>query len=260
MPKAPRILILFFLLIFLLQMFGLLVLLSSGEQASAQEIELNTTLPNMPGTSVNKEGKTVLTVNGNTIGNFVLTLYKLAVNVVGVLATVVMMFGGILWITAGGNAGKVDNAKSWIAAAATGLVLTLASYTLLNTISPDLVNFKSINPQKPEANPSGCCEPSGSIGNARTTTRSDCPDTFRFDSSQEAKNGICVYKVSPGCCRCVNSGVFITNCFDADDGIASEADCDNRCATFWSFWYDGRYYPNQKCHDNPNVYDCVPLY
>lgn len=85
------------------------------------------------------------------LAQYLAAIYKLAVNVVGILAVVVMMYGGVLWITAGGNAGKIDNAKSWLAAAATGLVLTLASYTILYQVNPDLVNFGGLRVSIPDS-------------------------------------------------------------------------------------------------------------
>src|SRR3989338_8098402 len=55
------------------------------------------------------------------------------------------MIGGVLWIVAGGNATRVGEAKAWIGAALTGLVLALTSYLILNTVNPALVNFKTTN-------------------------------------------------------------------------------------------------------------------
>ncbi|MCX6800497.1 MAG: transglycosylase SLT domain-containing protein, partial [Candidatus Falkowbacteria bacterium] len=54
----------------------------------------------------------------------------------------VMMYGGIIWTTAGGNQGKVTEAQNWITAAATGLILALASYIILVNINPVLKDNK----------------------------------------------------------------------------------------------------------------------
>jgi len=82
------------------------------------------------------------------IGNYIKNIYPYALSGVGILATVVMMFGGFIWITAGGNASRVGEAKAWIGAALSGLVLALASYMLLSTINPALVRFR-VTPIKP---------------------------------------------------------------------------------------------------------------
>lgn len=254
MQKAPRILTLIFLSIFLLQMIGLVFLLFQADPAGAQSIELNTPLPNMPGTDINDQGRTVLTVGPNTIGNYVMTIYKIAVNVVGILSVVVMMFGGVLWIMSGGNAGKVDNAKSWIAAAATGLVLTLASYMLLNTINPDLVRFSSIDPQEPELNPQGCCL-SGE-GGAFTTTRSNCEGTFNPNLVPNNNNTQCIPGApESGCCICYNTGIA-HECIDGEN-MTSLEQCQEECRTIFSITWNGHFTRNHECLGNQ--FTCVPI-
>ena len=54
-----------------------------------------------------------------------------------------MMYGGIQYILAAGNVGKVEEAKETITQALLGLGLLLMSYLLLITINPDLVNLKN---------------------------------------------------------------------------------------------------------------------
>ncbi len=78
------------------------------------------------------------------IGQYIQGVYKYAVGVVGIMAAIVLMWAGVVWLTAGGSADKVKQAKEWIAAALTGLVLTLGSYTFLYTINPNLVIFKGL--------------------------------------------------------------------------------------------------------------------
>ena len=78
------------------------------------------------------------------IAEYIAAVYKYAIGIVGILATVVMMVGGIIWLTAGGNATRVGEAKSWITASLTGLVIALSSYMILYQINPDLIKFKPI--------------------------------------------------------------------------------------------------------------------
>jgi len=80
----------------------------------------------------------------NWIAEYIAALYKYAIGIVGILAAVVMMFGGLQWLTAGGNTGQTQSAKEWIKAALTGLIIALTSYIILFTINPDLITFKSI--------------------------------------------------------------------------------------------------------------------
>ncbi len=94
------------------------------------------------------------------IGQYISGVYKYATGIVGILATVILMFGGVRWLTAGGSAEAVSDAKAWIGASLTGLVLVMCSYLILSTINPDLVNLKPIKlPKiKPIDSTPGCCE------------------------------------------------------------------------------------------------------
>lgn len=78
------------------------------------------------------------------IYEYIVALYKYAVGIVGIVAVVVMMWGGVVWMTSFGNSSRVGEAKSWIAAALTGLVLVMCSYTILYYINPKIIENKYI--------------------------------------------------------------------------------------------------------------------
>jgi len=113
-------------------------------------------------------------IGPNSIGTYIAAIYKTALGVVGVLAVVVMMFGGIMWMMAGGNPERIQSAKGWVFGAMSGLVLAFSSYTILNIINPDLVKFEAINIKEyspdPTTNnndgdevvdPRNCCDAAG---------------------------------------------------------------------------------------------------
>lgn len=78
------------------------------------------------------------------IGEYISGIYKYAIGIVGILAAVVLMIGGIIWLLAGGNATRVGEAKAWIGASLTGLVIALCSYMILYQINPSLTQFGPI--------------------------------------------------------------------------------------------------------------------
>ncbi len=84
-------------------------------------------------------------VDPSTLGTYISEIYKYAIGTVGILATIALMIGGLLWATAAGNQNRVSTAQSWINSAFTGLLLALSSYTILYFVNPSLVSFKSIN-------------------------------------------------------------------------------------------------------------------
>lgn len=75
------------------------------------------------------------------IGEYIAGVYRYAIGIAGIIAAVVIMGAGVMWLVAGGRAGQVQEAKEWIKAAVTGLVLALTSYTILYAVNPQLTTF-----------------------------------------------------------------------------------------------------------------------
>lgn len=73
--------------------------------------------------------------------DYIARIYTYVVSIGGILATVMIIFGGIIYLTAGGNAGRIGEAKEYIGNALIGLVLLFTSYLLLQTLNPDLVKL-----------------------------------------------------------------------------------------------------------------------
>jgi len=78
------------------------------------------------------------------LGQYIAGLYRWAILVAGLVATTMIIWGGFIYMTSAGNAELAGQGKERISHAILGLVLLLASYTLLYIINPDLVSFKSL--------------------------------------------------------------------------------------------------------------------
>lgn len=74
--------------------------------------------------------------------DYILTIYNFAVAAAGILAVVVIMYGGLVWASSAGNEQTITSAKETILSAIIGLIIILGSYTLLNYINPQLLNLK----------------------------------------------------------------------------------------------------------------------
>jgi hypothetical protein len=96
----------------------------------------------IPGTDI-KAGQTIK-IGGDTIGKYLLALYTFGIYAAGIVATIVIMAGGFVWLMAGGNTSQVEQARTMIKGAITGYVLLLLSWVLLNTINPNLTRFESL--------------------------------------------------------------------------------------------------------------------
>jgi len=78
------------------------------------------------------------------ISIYIKAIYNYAMGIVGILAALALMIGGVIYLTSTGNATRISEAKSWITGALTGMLIMFTSYVLLNEVNPDLVGFKSI--------------------------------------------------------------------------------------------------------------------
>lgn len=120
--------------------------------ASAVQFTPQVSIPNSdPNLDIQKG--TILGVPGDTslIAKYIKGFFVFGIGALAILSVVMIAWGGIQWLTAGGNAGQVTNAKTTILGALGGLILGLSSYVILQTVNPDLVNFKikSIAPVDP---------------------------------------------------------------------------------------------------------------
>ncbi len=79
------------------------------------------------------------------LGEYVAGLYNYALGIAGILAAIMLMAGGLLWLISAGDASKITQAKDLIIGAITGLIILAASYLILIQINPGLVNLKSIS-------------------------------------------------------------------------------------------------------------------
>lgn len=79
-----------------------------------------------------------------SLDTYIKYIYQIALGVVGLMALLMLILGGVMYMTAAGNASQMDDAKGRINNAILGLILALAAYLILYTINPDLVRLTSI--------------------------------------------------------------------------------------------------------------------
>jgi hypothetical protein len=144
----------------------------------------------IPGLS--NEADNSMRIENNSIGKYIDAIYRYGVTAIGILAVVVMMIGGIMLISSGGSQERVQSAKSWIGASATGLILALTSYSILYFINPDLVQYGALNVEniKPitveksiaASNIQGCCIKHNANERECSTTMEDkCPKEIIYE-------------------------------------------------------------------------------
>jgi hypothetical protein len=138
----------------------------------------------VPGSDLNKASTTVGsyketnvagTITGymysNLLPRYIRTLYDYGLMIAGILAAIVLMGGGLIWLTSGGDSGKVTQAKELITGSISGLVILLAAWIILNTINPDLINLKAVKTEVVRR-ATFCCDPVS--GNAPLGSGGNC--------------------------------------------------------------------------------------
>jgi hypothetical protein len=150
----PKILTLSFLVLIIAQtgFFVFFSFLNSVSPASADNStpHLQIDIPNLSLSTLMEEKDE----NGNTIiqttwvAEYIEGIYNYAIGIAGIVAAAVLMYGGFTYLVSGGSADKISNAKSWIGASLSGLVLVMLSYTILNIVNPNLLGFGALGVRK----------------------------------------------------------------------------------------------------------------
>lgn len=66
-------------------------------------------------------------------------IIRVAMSLLGIVAVVIVLIGGFIWMTAGGNDDKVAEAKKWIYAGVIGLAIILSAYAIATFVIDRLV-------------------------------------------------------------------------------------------------------------------------
>lgn len=78
------------------------------------------------------------------LGEYIAAIYDLLLPVGALIAVVLVMIAGLQYLLAGGNQTAIQQARSRIGKAVTGLVLVLFAYTIVYTIDPRLTSFDAL--------------------------------------------------------------------------------------------------------------------
>ncbi len=112
-----------------------------AEKAAGQERYVP--LENIPGLTSNQPV---------SFSTYLTAIYKVGIILAAVLAVLMIVIGGIQYMSAAGNVGSVESAKETIWQAILGLLLVLGSYLILSAINPDLLKMEiggaTLNPTR----------------------------------------------------------------------------------------------------------------
>lgn len=72
-------------------------------------------------------------------------IISIILSLLGVIFLILIIYGGVSWMTAGGNEEKVGKAKELITEALIGLIIVLAAYAITYFVLKQLVGISLIN-------------------------------------------------------------------------------------------------------------------
>lgn len=180
---------------------------------------------------------TNIVVSGDLIGKYIEAIYNYGLTIGAILAAIVLMLAGIIWLTSAGSQEKVGQAKKMFAGSIIGLLILFSSYLILNTINPDLTKISTISYQGIEnltdSGPKFCCEISS---DAIMASEKEC-EKFKGKIFIDTDG----YSFTPVLKNCLKNELFCN----------IKKDCDDR--TLWCYDSEKKEVAQQKCGDRHNV-------
>lgn len=143
-------------------------------------------------TGVNTKGETVM--RSDLLARYINAFYQWGLSIVAVIAVVVLMAGGVMWIASAGDSSLVTKAKEMIIGSLSGMALLIGAWFFLNTINPQLTQLPAIEMVIINKKVMICCEESGV---AYLKEKSNCKGTVFEDSAINYINNKCE---KTGCC------------------------------------------------------------
>ncbi|PIS04560.1 MAG: hypothetical protein COT81_05680 [Candidatus Buchananbacteria bacterium CG10_big_fil_rev_8_21_14_0_10_42_9] len=83
---------------------------------------------------------TALGLGTRDIRETILAIIRAFFAFLGVLAILIVLYAGFMWMTAGGNEDKVASAKKMLAAGIIGLIIVLTSFAIATFVVDSIVN------------------------------------------------------------------------------------------------------------------------
>lgn len=103
------------------------------------EFQANTEMP------VGQYNANTKKMSSDLLPKYIEALYKYGLAIAGILAAIVLMGGGVLWLASGGGATQITKAKELMTGSIVGLIIIFCSWIILNTINPALLEFRPLS-------------------------------------------------------------------------------------------------------------------
>jgi hypothetical protein len=129
---------------------------------------------------------------------YVLAFYNFSIAAGILIATILIMIGGMIWVTSAGNPGRIELAKSYIIDSIIGVILLLGAVVILRVINPALVDLPKINPAPLAAIGSCVYTDPKSYTRCESVPEISCKETLKGTwKSATSCNTVCPLKQPP---------------------------------------------------------------
>jgi hypothetical protein len=151
-------------------------------------------------------------MTSDLLARYIKAMYDYGLKAAGILAAVILMGGGLIWLTSAGNESKIGQAKEMIVGAISGLVILFSAWLILNTVNPALLSLTPMQLSDASGMVGSCCE----YPNVKAEVgipKADCEANSGVYYKQAqlikmgADNAFCA---DSGCCRCKVGGGYTT--------------------------------------------------
>ncbi len=103
--------------------------------------ELGVPIPGLNLVAPTREGQTVRVA---FLAGYINAVYRYLTAIILVVAIVMVVYGGFLYLVGSAGVGSIQKGKTIIIDAIMGLLITLAAYAILNTVSPGTTQLKTL--------------------------------------------------------------------------------------------------------------------
>ncbi|PKL72443.1 hypothetical protein CVV26_01600 [Candidatus Kuenenbacteria bacterium HGW-Kuenenbacteria-1] len=96
---------------------------------------------------------TELKTGTTDLKGLILSVVKVVLGFLGIVAVIMIIIGGFIWMTAGGNEEKSKKAKEFLVNAVIGLIIVLVAYTIISWVITTLQGNTVLNSVTPATTP-----------------------------------------------------------------------------------------------------------
>lgn len=94
--------------------------------------------------TIDEQNKQVQECKIPWLADYINALYKYGISALMILAVIVIMIAGVIWITSGGDSKKIADAKSWIGGSLLGVLIAVSAFMILNIVNPALTTLSPL--------------------------------------------------------------------------------------------------------------------